>query len=61
MPKHPDLHNDPPDFPAETSAPVHDADWEHWKECYDEQSWIGRACNDRLPGGGNFEGKKGKK
>lgn len=29
------------------------ASWEEIKQSSDRQTWIGRACTDRLPGGGN--------
>ena len=55
-----DLYNDEPTFPAKTSPPEGKAKtFQQIQDSIDEQTWIGRACIEKLPGGGNFE--KGRK
>ena len=48
--------NAEPTFPAETSPKKGKVSrFEQTQQSIDEQTWIGRACTEKLPGGGNFD------
>ena len=46
-----------PVFPEEEQ----DKTFQEIQDCIDRDKWIGRACTERLPGGGNTLGKNPEK
>lgn len=48
--------NDKVTVPEDEAPDTKAGSFKDWQRDYDEQSWIGRASRERLPGGGNTPG-----